>query len=136
MADENLPPNNIVYRAIKKAGWVVEGVPQPDIFLRRVLEPELSLITEINCSENYCSNIIFNKCYGEISIRVESFVKRGFKVKHTPLPADPEKGFPPVPHHASVYGMPPEDEAEARNIAFDLLDEYITLTPRKYKSKR
>lgn len=127
---KNIPLDVTVFRAIRKGKWVVEGEPQPDIFFRRIDEEELSILTKADCMPAYCAAIRFNRCFGEVSLKVKAFTELGFDVIYTPI-----LDKPPIPHHASVYGLPPEDEAEARNIAFELLEKIIDYIPRNYKRK-
>jgi len=130
--DNFISPQAIVYRSVTKNSWWEGDKPKHDIFLRELEEEDLSMLTEAGCEpeKNYCAAIRMNSCRGEVGLEADSFIRRGYQVVKTPIPYDPIKDQPPVPHHASIYGMPSEDEATARSVAFELLEE-IT-----YKQKR
>ena len=127
-----IPPEKVVFRAIKKSRWIVDGNPQPDIFLRELDEEDLSLLTEVSCSTEHCS-ATFKSCFGEVSILAKSFIDMGFEVTATPIAES--YPYPAIPHHASVYGMPMKDEAEARNAAIELIEKILTVNQNRYKRK-
>jgi hypothetical protein len=97
-------------------------------------EPDLSILTKAGCTEDYCAAVRFNSCFGEVGLKAVAFVSKGFRVYKTPVAK--EGIVPGIPHHASVYGMPPfDDEAKARSIAFDLLEDITVRNQRRYKRK-
>lgn len=135
MANAPVPSDTIVYRAIRKSLWVIEGELQYTAFVLNSVknEEELSVLTEGNCNAEYCAAIEFSKCFGEIILRAESFLNLGLEVVYTPQPN--------IPHHASVYGLPPyyedelAEESEARNIAEEILKAVLDIQRRKFKRK-
>jgi hypothetical protein len=120
-----IEPQVTVFRAMKKSSWWENGEPKYDVFLRKVSEEDFSILTRANCGE-FCDGK-FNSCYGEIGLEAKDFIIRGYKVISTPREN--------VPQHASVYGMPDQDEAIARNVAFELLECVTQKNKRRYKNK-
>ncbi len=129
-----MSPNITVFRAIKKSTWwKPDGEPHVDIFLRLIKEDELSILTQSNCEKTGICEAGLRSCHGEVGLKAESFINLGFYVIQTPIEQNVDK--PAIPYHASVYGMPPENEADARNIAFELVQQIIYKQQRKYKRK-
>lgn len=138
MANDPLPSDSIVYRAIRRSLWIIEGELQYTAFVLNTPKEEidLSILTEANCRDmEYCAAVEFNKCYGEISLKAGTFLGLGLEAVYTPLPN--------IPHHASVFGLPPyyeeenlKEESEARNIAEEILKGVLHVERRKYDEEK
>lgn len=103
----------------------------PAAFFLRILRSsdngELSVLTALRCSANFCE-AGFRECFGEIILKVESFQQLNLDVVHDP---EPDK-----PNHASVLNLPVNEgdtKAEAERIARRLAREAINVRPATYK---
>jgi hypothetical protein len=128
-----IPQNSEIFRAIKKRSWVRNGVSY-DAFLLRSdnNETELSVLTKAECYKDKCEmQEVFNTCFGEIVLNVDSVRSLGLEVIPTKLEN--------VPNHASIYKLPPnqgDTEADARSIAIELAEFHIRIQPQKFKRKK
>ncbi len=117
-----------IYRAIRNKNWVQGGRVQPAaFFLRSSDHGKLSVLTALRCSPNFCE-AGFRECFGEITLKVESFRQLNLGVIHDP---EPDK-----PNHASVLNLPLNEgdtKAEAERIARRLAREVINVRPATYK---
>ncbi len=132
---KEIPQNVIVYRAMRSGKWWDEDALYNAFFLRPN-EKELSLLTSVDCKTEaecelkYCAAIRFKDCYGEIGLAVQHFNDLGYVVIESPDYDDP-----PIPHHASVPGMPSPNEEKARSDALELAEKVTFKKKRRYKRK-
>lgn len=127
-------PDVLVYRAVLyKHWWTANDEPKMDMFFLREKEAEFSLVSRGDCGPDMC-RAQMKECFGEVGLPSISFIKFGLRVKFDPVPASNDR--PANLDHVSVQGFPPKDEAEARNLAFELLDLIVRSTRRKYKRKK
>lgn len=136
MTNFPIPPETIVYRAIRKSVWVIEGELQYTAFVlnSEKNEEELSVLLEGNCRDGeYCAAKA-RACYGEIVLKAEAFINLGLTVIPTPRED--------LPYHVSVYGLPAyyesaedKEESEARNIADEITKSVIDVRRKRFRIK-
>jgi len=124
----SLPASALIHRAIRNKNWVQGGRALPAaFFLRTTDNGKLSVLTALRCSPNFCE-AGFNSCFGEITLKVESFNQLNLDVIHD---REPDK-----PNHASVLNLPLNEgnsKVEAERIARQLARQVIQVRQANYK---
>ena len=130
MADSfsSIPANAKIHRAIRNKNWVQGGRVLPAaFFLRSQDNGKLSVLTALRCSPDFCE-ATFKECFGEITLKVESFHQLNLDVIHDP---EPDK-----PHHASVLNLPLNEgdtKVEAERFAREFARQAVNVRHTLYK---
>lgn len=135
-----------IFRAVTRSSyWSEDGELQPDVFMLREGESELSFFSTIKCvspehgSPGYCEGD-FSTCFGEICLPVSVFQEFNLTIVEDPLEETANRRA--IDSHLLIKGVPSvhdtNSEADARSLAFDLLDRIDgnCVCRRRYKKAK
>lgn len=133
MPETSILNKDIIYRAIRASGWTNENneVSSAAFMLRENDEGQLSILLKANCQSRICA-ANFNKCYGEILLRISKVENLGLEVKPDPI-------LPDIPDHAVILNLPPPANfIEAEQMATRLVEivEDVLRKPEIYGKKQ